>query len=46
MLNLFNYSIYPEYDFKKFDHNTICLPRDDKEFPALEEVPAFEDGPL
>ena len=38
MLNFCNYSIYPEYDFKKFDHNTICLPRDDKEFPALEDA--------
>ena len=40
MLNFCNYSIYPEYDFKKFDHNTICLPRDDKEFPVLEEAKA------
>ena len=38
MVNFCNYSIYPEYDFKKFDHNTICLPRDDKEFLALEDA--------
>lgn len=38
MLKLCHYSIYPEYDFKKFDHNTICLPREEEEFPELEEA--------
>ena len=38
MLNIYNYSIHPEYDFKKLDNNTICLPREEEEFLDLEDA--------
>ena len=38
LINHSKFLIFLEYDFKKYNHNTICIPREDKVFSSLEDA--------